>query len=354
MKDKLLLIHKTQFGYHTNAFKHCYYLKEKFDISFICFAGNKKRINMEGVNIIYVPSKLPYILRAILFFIYTFWNLIFFKGTILVYYFKGCAVYKKVFKRKRMILDVRTLSVSSDDHINNINDRVLYQTALSYDYVTFLSESMREKILFPHEKSAIVPLGADIISTKSKSYDKLELLYVGTITNRHIERTLYGLKAYIEKYHQRDIKYHIIGDGYSPNELPELVNLAKELNLDKYVTFYGRIPNNELKPYFDLCNVGVSFVPMTNYFDAQPVTKTYEYAMSGLIVIGTQTSANINIINTNNGVLINDDALSFCEALNYIQANHTQFIEQNIRESLIQYQWKTIVQEKLLQIIKNI
>lgn len=71
------------------------------------------------------------------------------------------------------------------------------------------------------------------------------------------------------------------------------------------------LENKDLEPYFEQANVGISFVPMTDHYDAQPATKTFEYSNSGLYVLGTATTENKKSID-NNGVLIQDTPESFC------------------------------------------
>ena len=180
---KLLIIHKTQFGYHNNAYKLCQYLHERIDITYLCFDG-KKRIEMEGVHVIYIPVGVLKAIRGIIFMLVSLITVMRWRGGIMVYYFPGCEWYKKVFPRKKMLLDVRSLSITDDEDINRIENAKLKRTAEKYDFVTFLSDGMRDKIGFNKEKSAIVPLGADVISSEQKKYYPIKLLSVGTLWNK--------------------------------------------------------------------------------------------------------------------------------------------------------------------------
>jgi glycosyltransferase involved in cell wall biosynthesis len=162
-----------------------------------------------------------------------------------------------------MILCICTFSVTDDKNINEKLDLRLRRTAIKYDTILILSEGMKNRLNINHSDINVLPLGADIISDENKDYSKFKLLYVGTLTNRDIDKTLLGLKMYLDKYPKVKIEYHIVGDGNTPNELASLKKLSKELELDNYVYFYGRIPNVALKPFFDKCNYGVSFVPKT-------------------------------------------------------------------------------------------
>lgn len=349
---KLLIIHKTQFGYHNNAFKLCRVLKDRIDITYICFDGHRK-IEEPDVTVKYVPVGLPKHLRGALFMILSLFYALIWRGGILVYYFPGCEWYKRLFRRKKMLLDIRTLSVYEDEERNRREDERIKKTADRYNFVTFLSEGMRDKIGFSRDKSAIVPLGADIISTSAKVYIPIKLLYVGTFMNRKLGRTLEGLKRFVDNNPTAQIEYHIVGDaGMNHREVEtRLQDYVGQSGLGSIVFFHGRIPNKDLKPLFDLCNVGVSFVPITPYFDFQPVTKTFEYAMSGLYVIATKTFENRQVIDERNGILIDDTPESFANALQYIYENNERFDEQVVRNSLSDYLWSTIENKRMYPVL---
>lgn len=356
-----MLIHKTQFGYHNNAYKHCQYLRDEYDITFVCFNWGKKRVSLEGVKVLYVPlfGKHQGLLfscwRKISFMFYSFFLILSINPSVtIIYYFKGSIWFKRLFPKKRMILDVRTLSVTDDLDYNAKEDNILYKTALRYDFITFLSEGMRNKIGFPKEKSAILPLGADVISDKPKDFSTLRLLYVGTLTRRRLDLTLEGVRLFTLKYPDAAISYDIVGDGNKSSDFESLKILSTQLNLESIVTFHGRIPNLELTPFFDKCNIGVGFVPKTDYFEYQPVTKVFEYAMSGLYSIVTSTYENRRIITSINGVLIEDTAESFAYGLEHIHLNRSKIESYDIRHSLGEYQWGKIVKNKLAPILNNI
>ena len=74
--------------------------------------------------------------------------------------------------------------------------------------------------------------------------------------------------------------------------------------LENVCTTHGRIDYYKLKPFFDKCNVGVSYIPIRDYYQYQPPTKTFEYGLSGLVTIATETKSNQEVINNCNGILI--------------------------------------------------
>jgi glycosyltransferase involved in cell wall biosynthesis len=86
---------------------------------------------------------------------------------------------------------------------------------------------------------------------------------------------------------------------------------------------------------------------MTDYYDVQPVTKTFEYLLSGMPVIATNTSENRKVINQGNGVLIGDTAEDFYTGLKTILKNRLFFDSVKIRNNSMEYTWYNIVDKNL-------
>jgi len=350
MKNKILFINSMQFGYNTDAYMHCYYLRDKFDIYYLCFDSGKKKIGMDGIKIRYISYEGSFFIRGIRFIIYSFFRLCFFRGLIFVIYFPGAIYLKKFLPWKKMILDIRSLGISPDSSYNIKFNSELKNTALLYDHITIISEGIRDKLGLPLNKTTILPLGANPVSEKKKQFKSLNLFYVGTLSNRDIEKTIYGLDKFIRRNNDVDITYDIVGDGHY-NEIEELQELSKKLGLCNIVKIHGRIANSELKPFFDKCNVGVSFVPIRDYYEYQPVTKTFEYVMSGLYTIATCTHENKKVINDVNGILIKDNDDDFCRALEYIIKNRKIISTLNISNTLYEYKWEKIVNNRLYPLL---
>jgi glycosyltransferase involved in cell wall biosynthesis len=274
-----------------------------------------------------------------------------FKGTIFIHYFENCQYLKKLLPWKKMILDIRSLSINKDENQRIQYDSRLKKTCKHFDFVTIISEGLRKKLKLPTEKSAILPLGSDVISRQPKTFESLKLLYVGTLNGRNIAQTIKGLSIFCKKYPQiQNISYDIIGDG---SELEEIKELVAEQDLSDKITLHGRIPHFELSPYFDKCNIGISYVPVTDYYEHQPVTKTYEYILSGMACIATNTFENKIIINNDNGVLCDDSPLSFAQALERITANQSLYNSAYIQNTLKDHTWQDIVENKLIPLLNS-
>lgn len=352
MKEKLLIISKNQFGYLTDVYKWSEHLNDLYDISVICFDQGLPKMSIDGVSVKYCSRKMPRSLRGAIFIIWSIITCLKHNGKIIVVYFEKCDLIKKICKRKRIHLDIRTLSVSPSEDERKRYDSVLKKTCGIYNSVSIISRGLQSKIGLA--KAEILPLGADEISTCRHDFDFLRLLYVGTLSQRRIEDTIYGLNIFLRRHPGISIKYDIVGDG-NGNELQLLQTLISEYNLGSYIVLHGRVPYDKVKTYFDRANIGVSYVPVTEYFNYQPPTKTYEYVLSGLYCIATNTHENAQLIKDGiNGQLICDNPISFANALEDMTRKISEISQDDVKNSLISYSWKSIVSEHLIPILNNL
>ena len=352
MKQKLLIIQQHQFGYLTDSYKWCEYLRDEYEITVVCYDAGKEKLNLAGINVKYLPINGTRYTRGIKFILTCLWNILRNDKTIIVY-FEKCYILKQVLPFKKMIMDVRTLSVHKNSTFRKSYNTALSKSGKHFDLITAISTGVAQQLNLQNKRIKILPLGADIISKQPKNYESLKLLYIGTLTNRDIHKTIEGFNSFIRNHPEAEISYDIIGDG-NGDELQELKGLVSEKKLDKWIHFYGRIPYNNLTSFFDKCNIGISFVPMTEYFEFQPPTKTFEYALSGLFVIATATSSNKELITADNGIIINDSPEDFADALTRIYSHNTNLTEAKIRLSLSEYKWNDIVNNQLKPILKEL
>ena len=350
--DRLLIIQQHQFGYLTDSYKWCEYLKGIYNITILCYDTGKPKVELGDIRVKYLKVNGSRYTRGLKFILMCFWYMLQSKKSIIVY-FEKCYVLKCLLPFKKMILDIRTLSVHKDKESRKKYNAELLSSCKYFNTVSVISEGIARHLNLKKQKVEILPLGADVISRKHKDYSVLRLLYVGTLTNRDIDKTIEGFDLFIKKFPDVDISYEIVGDG-NGGELEKLKNLVIQKNLNKWINFYGLVPYDKLSPFFDDCNIGVSFIPKTEYFDNQPPTKTYEYALSGLYVIATSTDSNKRIITSDNGILINDTVQAFADALYQIYQNRENINEVKIRASLIDSLWPNIVNNRLISILNKI
>jgi len=352
MQSKILIINKAQFGYHTDYYKFCEYLAKYFDVNYFCFDTGNKKINIDNINVNYISYRYNKIFRGLRFILKAILTIYNFDGIILINYFENCQILKILFPKKKIILDIRTLSVNTDNKKRIKMDNKIKRSTKYFDHVTIISKELGDKLQIDEKKISVVPLGADIISDTKKEFSRLNLLYVGTLDGRNIYQTIEGLEKFMEKHsYFKEIKYDIIGDGKPYNDLKKLIIQKK---LENIVTLYGRLPHFELQPFFDKNNIGVSYVPMTDYYQFQPPTKTYEYILSGMVCMATNTFENAKVINKENGILHEDNSESFANALEYIFLNRQNYNSDKIRNSLKDYTWENIVNKYLIPVFDKI
>ena len=352
---QILIVNKTQFGYHTDVYKWCLYLKRNHKIRLICYDEGKPRINMSGVNVNYARKILGIAkFRIIVFFIVSFFYSLLTNGPVIISYFKGCLFLRKLLPGKRFILDIRTLSVDRNEELRKKENIEIRKACLSFKEITIISEGLKQQLELPEGKKVyLLPLGADVVSTKPKIFDNgIKLLYVGTLTNRHVEKTIEGLSLFFKKNTDINMEYHIVGSGVKDDI--EVVNSAiKDSGLHNIIYCHGFVQHEELGRFFDECNIGVSYVPLTPYYQDQPPTKTFEYILSNMFTIATATRSNKGIVSNDNGIIVNDDAESFCIALQYVVDNLSKIRELHVGDTLVEYKWENIVKKYLMPILET-
>ena len=350
-KKRVLIIDTHPFGKLVDSYKWCDYLRKDYIITLICLYDDN-RVEMDGVNIIRVSTRGSYKVRGIRFVMTCLLHMLFFQGAIFAVYFEHCNFLKKVLFWKRMHVDIRTASIISNDDIRNRIDAQIRKECEYFDTISVISKGVRERLHL--ERATILPLGADEISKIDKKFDHLSLLYVGTFDGRDLIKTVVGLHQYLNDNPNANIHYDMVG-GYSTDHGKKDYYAIKEYigvhHLERIITMHGRISHDQLTPFFDKCNIGVSFVPITEYYDKQPPTKTFEYVFSGLYTIATGTSANKEIVSIKNGIIINDTPEGFASALEWINGHAVSFKSEMIRESLLDYSWRNIVEQDLIPIL---
>ncbi|MBC8770463.1 glycosyltransferase [Arenibacter sp. BSSL-BM3] len=344
MNKSLVYISTIQFGYHIDAYKHCQYLKEDFKITFICFDYGYQKIKEIGIEIIYVPWKGSYVSKGI-DFMKSCLKLIKSRKVDFIFavYFPLVSLFKTLSPNKNIILDIRTGSINTSRKNRIITNNLIRFESFFFKKISVISESLALNLKLNMKKVFILPLGSDILSTKSKSFDSLRLFYIGTLDGRNIHQSIFGLKLFLDKFSDNNINvsYDIVGYGTEAVE-NKLKKAIEDTGLQKLVVFYGRKTHEESKYFFDNCNIGVSHIPITEYYDCQPPTKTFEYINAGMVCIATETQENKKIVNADNGVLCKDSPEGFCKALSEVSKDLVKWDSKIIRKTQSNSTWATI------------
>jgi glycosyltransferase involved in cell wall biosynthesis len=223
---------------------------------------------------------------------------------------------------------------------------------LLFKNITVVSEETAEQIKV--KKFFVLPLGGESLVKPKFFLSNLDLIYVGTLSNRNIMELIKGFEAFILNYPQkRKATLTVIGDGYN-NELEVLKQFIEEHNLEKFIFTTGYVKNDRLGEYFEKASCGVSFIPITSYYQNQPPTKTYEYLLSGLPVLATNTRANAKIVHQSNGVLIQDNVEAISKGIFEISEKLDSYNSRQIKEEMENSLWKNIVNKILYPYLVNI
>jgi glycosyltransferase involved in cell wall biosynthesis len=215
---------------------------------------------------------------------------------------------------------------------------------------------MRRYLKLPLVKTGILPLGADMFKFGEKHYEPLKLLYIGTLNRRRIADTVYGFADFVERTSRGGTvkhTYDIIGTG-SASEIDKLKSAIAETRMDNLIKYHGYKQYVEHEHFLSKCNTGVSYIPITAYYNHQPSTKTFEYILAGLICIGTGTCANKELINENNGVLCEDNAEGFSKALETLYEQRTKYDAHTVQETLKGYSWPNLVRNRVIPFFEEV
>jgi glycosyltransferase involved in cell wall biosynthesis len=350
-KPKILIITPYSFGYSSLPYNWCRYLTEHYDMTCLCLEDILKRepLTVKGVKVTYVHAGSGRLSRYASFLLESFRTVRKGFDLCIVSYFPGCALIKLLNPpRRKFILNIQSGAIGTPKIKRIFDNRLLRLEASFFRNKFVLSESLRRK-LYLSSTAHVIPIGASTISDKARNFNRLDLLYVGTLQNRNIDKTIKGFAQFHVQYKDKiGISYTVIGNGYR-NEEDELKKLVREKGLDGVVTIAGYVARNKLEPFFDEANVGVSFIPMTDYYDVQPPTKTFEYLLSGMPVLATNTSENRCLIDNTNGVLIEDTPDGFYQGLKELYARRHSFNSEKIRARAQDlHTWEHITTRKLI------
>ena len=241
-----------------------------------------------------------------------------------------------------MILDIRTGSLNRNKLIRFWKNLEITFTSFFYSHVSVISVNLARNLNISSKKFNILPLGGELQNTQSKTFNELKLLYIGTLDQRNIHETIYGLFLFTRENPDINLHYDIIGTG-RPDSREAIQKAIEETLLNRIVALHSRKSRDELIDFFNNCNIGVVYVPKTEYYDFQPTTKLYEYTLAGMPVIVTDTNENLMAINDNTGVICKSTPESFSKAIQKIYENRDKWNSCTIKEYYKHSAWDFIV-----------
>lgn len=342
-----MLITSAQFGYHTDSYFYAELLSKHFNVFYLGYDHGNECFETENVHVFHVPFKLGKIKSRVemMKLASTLHKKEKFAHT-MIFYFTFSSLFKFFLRDSIHIMDIRTSFVFNSKLKRYIYNRLMCLETSFFRHVTIISKSLQSYLRI-NKKAHILPLGAPNVITNEKEFSSLKIMYVGTFYDRNIEQTVFGFHRFlIDTGFPKDIKYTIIGFG-SDEEKSKINDAIKDNNLEEYIDFKGEIRYPALTSHFLESNVGISFIPLTSYYDCQPPTKTFEYLLNGMAVLATKTSENVLVINQSNGILTGDSAQEFSQGLAELYRRRKTFDSNLIKQNASKFTWEYIVENNL-------
>jgi glycosyltransferase involved in cell wall biosynthesis len=262
-------------------------------------------------------------------------------------------LYPLLFPHRKFYIETSTPSVAKSKLKRFIIDSLLGLTLKPYKKIGCGNPSTVKKLRIPEKKVCYSKIGFPEYTFSLKQFDELHLVYLGTVNNRDIWKTVIGLKNFILKFPEIKITYDIIGGG-NKEYVAELTKSITENNIQNFVRYHGFQPGDIVNDIFTKCNIGIAFVPIVEYYDDVSTTKALEYLLSGMPIIATKTTFATGILKPEAGVLCNDSPEDFAWALEEVYKNRRIYDSEKIRSLYKKYAMSYIVKNSYIPMLKSL
>lgn len=211
--------------------------------------------------------------------------------------FHPALIAKKVFRKKfRLIVDFEDRqSLLVPEGIRDRMEKYEKQAILNSEIVFCASNDLR---LFYEKTFRIrahyLPLGIDVavsnnkVQTATPNKNEIVIGYIGSLLNAYKEQLDYLIDALAHYYTSpslREIRLNIAGTGEMMAYYQEKV---KKLNLEKVITFYGFVPDNDLPAFYSKINVWAFYLPDTDINRYRCPFKVFMYASTCLPIAASK------------------------------------------------------------------
>lgn len=249
------------------------------------------------------------------------------------------------FKEKQFVAVVHG---SELDNQNKMLKKLTDISLRKFDKVVAVSK-YTQSFLPPGLDSVVIANGIDIAAfqprTKMKAFyaERISLLTVGNVTPRKGQQNLIkALPLLVQEFGQ--LHYHIVG---LPTHKDELLKLGKELGVQDYVTFHGKVSQADLIKSLQACDVFVMLSEHTAQGDFEGFgIAVLEANMYRKPAIGSRNSGIADAISDNKtGILLNPhNPAEIAKALKNISQNYGQY-SQEAHAWALKHDWENISQK---------
>ena len=157
----------------------------------------------------------------------------------------------------------------------------------SYKEIAVLRGGMKEEDVFVVRSAPIIGKFENLIpelpDESIKNGKEYMVGYVGVMGKQDgVDYLLRAIDFIVNRRKRENIFFVIIGDGPEWNYS---VNLSKELGLDNFVFFTGRIPDKDMIEYLYACDICVNPDVVNDFNDKSTMNKIIEYMILGKPIV---------------------------------------------------------------------
>jgi glycosyltransferase involved in cell wall biosynthesis len=344
-RPSILVVSWHQFGYHTDSFEYCRHLRERFELTYLCVDQGLSRKHLNGVDVVIsgppIAGKVEPRLAvdAIRLLRRRSFDLAFLQR------FKFAFVVRLLSRSIPVVFDIRSGSIERSSLIRAYQNSLIRWNARCFDHITVISSGLAEQLRLPR-RAHVLPLGADPADRLvPPRRDGLRLVYIGTFTNRALDRTVEGLAIFVGR-RRLPCSYTVVGFG-SDQERATIRAAIERFGLTSTVTLQDRVDHDELPALLDAHNVGVAFTPRVPWYEHQPSTKIFEYLQNGLLCLATDNAVNREIVSGANGVLVDDTPEGFARGLDEIAGKLSSWRPEAVAATVRSSTWANIVHDNI-------
>jgi glycosyltransferase involved in cell wall biosynthesis len=257
-------------------------------------------------------------------------------------------IYKFLFPKKIFFIQLFTPAVTGKKWRRNLLNYILGINLRFFNHIGSGTDDNIAAFRLSKKKITFTDPGYNDYGYQQKSFKHMNLVYLGTLQGRRVEDTIAGLKLFWDKMHQVltergiNISYDIIGGGKAA-EVGALKDAINQTGLNETVTYHGYLDDKSVMEVFKKVNIGIAYLPKTDFYVNLPSTKIIEYFLSGMAVISVDTNYAKSILNPEYGTLCTDTPQSFALALEMMVEKLTHLNSQEIRNSYKQYSMSEMI-----------
>lgn len=190
-------------------------------------------------------------------------------------------------------------------------------------------------------------------SNTDKAFDTMKFIYIGSLDQRRVEDTIIAYYRFYQEYkNQVEMSYTIIGSG--ENTAKQIRSMIKDNDCGGTLQYLGSLDDKSMNIKLDGANIGIGFIPVTDYYKDNFSFKVLEFLLSGMPVIATKLNTNLDIINNINGVLIEDTVEGIYEGMIEIRKRLNDFSSSEIRKTAEQFSVAWVVKNQYIPFLESL